>query len=74
MLETGQGLIRENQKEWAECTEKAEEEDVFAKLSDQKVVYEAQAKVTAAHIDTMLNKQADALQEPSKGSNFEELD
>jgi len=46
----------------------------MAKLSDQKLMYEAQAKITAEKIDTMLTAQADALQPSNTGSNFEELD
>ena len=47
----------------------------MAKLQDQKLMYEAQAKVTEEKINNMLNQEIATMQPSSnKGSNFEELD
>jgi hypothetical protein len=61
MLEASSGLLSDNQMQWKKQENDAEEEDPYAALFDQKKVYDAQAKITAERIDTMLNEQAAAV-------------
>jgi len=61
MLEASSGLLSDNQMQWQKQENDAEEEDPYAALFDQKKVYDAQAKITAERIDTMLNEQAAAV-------------
>ena len=56
MLEAGTGLMSENQRGWKEKIDEAKEQDIMAKLEDQKLMYEVQAKITAEKIDKELNK------------------